>query len=829
MTMIRSRLRRHYQVPEVPATGVLNPERGFFSVVIPLTRTNEVTNPSAELASTGYTAVGGSLARSSTDQYHGAYSIAITPTATLTNGATYGTFTLLTTALYAISCKVKATAGLRLKFSITNLSDVDQAAIQFTATGRWQWVWFFYNEPSLGTRRLSLRKVSSPSTNIFYWDGLQIESCADGVLAPTTYIDGDQQSLVPNQFPAPYYWNGTPHASTSTRLKTTRAGGYVMNLARFRFQVLAYAGLGLATVANISTQPATTDGAAYQATIVRPRQFVVNGFFDAPSLGTLQRAQADLYSAIGPESASPRQPLVLTYQAHDGQRALGQEGRIVASYSGGLEGLTNTPYRDTVPISFTQYLPSILAGESGVPLNVQISVSNANDIVQRSPAGVWSALGTGGNGAVQILAIGLDGKIYAGGAFTSMGGVANTSRIAYWDPADLAWHAMGTGANATVRGIAVGPDGSIYASGDFTLMGGVANTVRIAKWNGSAWSALGTGITTASSIAYAVAVAPNGDVYVTGDFLAPATRIAFWNGSVWAGLSTGLNDLGDVLLFDYAGNLYVGGDFTTAGGVAASHIAKWSGAAFTALAAGLNSSVIGLALGLDGTLYAAGAFTNTGYPYIAQWNGTGWRGLGAGIDNLGTGLLASSDGLLYVGGTFTASGNYVFPDSFAIWNRSAFVGTGVDLPAASNVRTIVQAPDGTITIGYNQTGTATATANTTATNDGTTRAYPTVTINGPSSGTSKLYELINRTNGKSLYLSYTINAGELLTIRTSPNGSTISSTFRGDVTSAIQSGSSPDFALEKGDNTISFFAASSTVTAIMFWPIAYQSVADLSD
>jgi hypothetical protein len=823
--MIRTRLRRHYQVPEIPAVGVLNPDRGFFSVIIPIARTNLVTNPSVEKATTGYTASGGSIAQSSAEQYHGVYSLAVTPTAALTDGAYY-TISLTSGQIYAVSCKFLGVAGRKYLIGVYTTGAVELVSYHFTATGRWQWVWVYYTETSSTSRRVYVRKDSHASAAVFYVDGLQVEAINAGETV-STYIDGDQQPLLTSQFPAPYYWNGTPHASTSSRLKTTRAGGYVMNLDHFRFKVLAYAGLGLATIANISTQPATTDGAAFQSTIVRPRQFVVNGLFEAPSLGTLQRAQADLYSAIGPESASPRQPLVLSYQAHDSSRALGQEGRIVASYSGGLEGLTNNPYRDTVPISFTQYLPSILAGEAGVPLNVQISVSNANDILQRSPAGIWSALGTGGNGAVQVLAIGLDGKIYAGGAFTLMGGVANTSRIAYWDGS--AWNAMGTGANATVRGIAVGPDGSVYASGDFTLMGGVANTARIAKWNGSAWSALGTGITTAASIAYAVAVAPNGDVYVTGDFTAPATRIAFWNGSVWAGLSTGLNDLGDVLLFDYAGNLYVGGDFTTAGGVSASHIAKWSGAAWTALSGGLNSSVIGLAFGLDGTLYAAGAFTNAGYPYIAQWNGSGWRGLGAGIDNLGTGLLASSDGLLYVGGTFTASGNYVFPDSFAIWNRSAFVGTGVDLPAASNVRTIVQATDGTITIGYNQTGTATATANTTATNDGTARAYPTITITGPSSGTSKLYELINRTNGKSLYLSYTINSGETLTIRTSPNGTTISSSFRGDVTSAIQSGSSPDFALEKGDNTISFFAASSTVTAVMYWSLAFQSVADLSD
>ena len=35
--------------------------------------------------------------------------------------------------------------------------------------------------------------------------------------------------------------------------------------------------------------------------------------------------------------------------------------------------------------------------------------------------------------------------------------------------------------------------GDLYAGGDFTTAGGVP-AKRIAKWNGSAWSALGSGI-----------------------------------------------------------------------------------------------------------------------------------------------------------------------------------------------------------------------------------------------------------------------------------------------------------------------------------------------
>ena len=88
-----------------------------------------------------------------------------------------------------------------------------------------------------------------------------------------------------------------------------------------------------------------------------------------------------------------------------------------------------------------------------------------------------------------------------------------------------------------------------------------------------------------------------------------------------------------------SGDLYVGGDFTTAGGNPASRIAKWNGSSWSALGSGMNGSNPGFApvtaLAVSGSdLYAAGGFTNAGgveANRIAKWNGSSWSALGSGV------------------------------------------------------------------------------------------------------------------------------------------------------------------------------------------------------
>jgi hypothetical protein len=239
--MIRNQYR---QLPEIPTNYVLD---DVWSIVVPIARTNLIANPSFE---TNTTMDGQRRQHRALD--HPAVPRRVQPgdhaDATTTDGARYDTVSLTSGTTYAYSAKVRGVAGLKYKLSIETTIGVE-LSVTFTATGRWQWVVGYYTETSSTTRRVYARKAGHASTAIFYIDGVQVEAIASGETV-STYIDGDQLGLVPNQLPVAYYWNGTPHASTSTRSAQTRAGGMVISFKKYGFLLTAMIGLGLAAPAE---------------------------------------------------------------------------------------------------------------------------------------------------------------------------------------------------------------------------------------------------------------------------------------------------------------------------------------------------------------------------------------------------------------------------------------------------------------------------------------------------------------------------------------------------------------------------------------------------
>lgn len=197
----------------------------------------------------------------------------------------------------------------------------------------------------------------------------------------------------------------------------------------------------------------------------------------------------------------------------------------------------------------------------------------------------------------------------------------------------------------------------LYAGGQFTRAGVVAAT-RIAKWNGSQWSALaglsGEGM---NNTVRALAVYDDGTgdaLYVGGWFTTAggitADRVAKWDGSDWTvpggpsgiGMDNGLNTL--AVYEDGTGSaLYAGGWFTTAGGITVNHIARWDGSGWSALNGssgfGTNDYICALAVYDDGTgsaLYAGGNFSMAGGQsanFIAKWDGSQWSALGVPPDD----------------------------------------------------------------------------------------------------------------------------------------------------------------------------------------------------
>ena len=333
----------------------------------------------------------------------------------------------------------------------------------------------------------------------------------------------------------------------------------------------------------------------------------------------------------------------------------------------------------------------------------------------------WSTLSTGMNDIVYALAVAGNGDVYAGGTFSTAGGVS-ASRVARWN--GTAWSALGTGLTGSVYSVAyalaLAGNGDVYAGGYFSAAGG-ATANNVARWNGTAWSPLGAGAANGVGDAVsALALAGNGDLYVGGQFTtaggAAANRVARWNGTAWsplgAGVGAGTNDLVSALAVAGNGDVYVGGQFTTAGGAAANNVARWNGTAWSALGTGaangvVNGFVSALAVASNGDVYAGGAFTAAGGAAalrVARWNGSTWSRLGTsagdGPDDLVLALAVAGNGDVYVGGTFTTVGGKV-ANRVARWNGSGWsaLGTGTGSGANSYLYAVAVAGNGDVYVG----------------------------------------------------------------------------------------------------------------------------------
>jgi len=107
-------------------------------------------------------------------------------------------------------------------------------------------------------------------------------------------------------------------------------------------------------------------------------------------------------------------------------------------------------------------------------------------------------------------------------------------------------------------------------------------------------------------------------------------------------------------------DIYVGGDFTSIGNIAANKIAKWDTTTETwfALGDGVDSTVLSIASsGSD--IYVGGDFTVTGNR-IAKWDTitSTWSALGGGLNDTVRSISVSGSDI-YVGGDFTVTGNRI--------------------------------------------------------------------------------------------------------------------------------------------------------------------------
>ncbi len=291
----------------------------------------------------------------------------------------------------------------------------------------------------------------------------------------------------------------------------------------------------------------------------------------------------------------------------------------------------------------------------------------------------WHSVGGGvatrEMGIIHRILVDLD-KIYIGGCFLMVGGSVPSCNISVWNGST--WNMMMGGTDRAVRAIALAPNGDLYVGGEFTMAGGMPAR-GIARWDGMSWHTLGAGVDNHVS---AIAIRGN-DVYVGGAFRTAGGQqspfIAHWDGENWHPLASGVNMLVTALALD-GNTLYVGGMFDSAGGVRVNRIARWRGGTWSALGSGLSGSASSAvrAIYVDGdNVFVGGFFRGAGSHVannVAVWNGSSWNPLGSGTDNVVTVLNRRHSGMLLVGGRFASAGGKSSVH-MAGWTRSSLAPT----------------------------------------------------------------------------------------------------------------------------------------------------------
>jgi hypothetical protein len=204
----------------------------------------------------------------------------------------------------------------------------------------------------------------------------------------------------------------------------------------------------------------------------------------------------------------------------------------------------------------------------------------------------------------------------------------------------------------------------LYVGGTFDSIGGVAGTGSVAIWNGTAFSALDTGVRridiVAGSPAYSTADVNvyfnfGGNLYIGGQFDGTAEGVNSrgairWNptAAAYESINPKDPDIGSYVVYAYAnykGQLYAGGIFNGMGSVTTNSIARYDSALndWFAVDGGSNNAIANvsdLAVFNDGSgekLYAVGNFTRMGTALLpgtrtlAAYDGSTWQPVGSGF------------------------------------------------------------------------------------------------------------------------------------------------------------------------------------------------------
>lgn len=368
--------------------------------------------------------------------------------------------------------------------------------------------------------------------------------------------------------------------------------------------------------------------------------------------------------------------------------------------------------------------------------NVQATDAGGYDVVATNTSGsVTSAVATLGvnltladsaapvfNGSVWSFAVQNDGRILAGGAFTTIDG-QSCPRLGRLNTDGSFDASFNPGANDLVSALAVQPNGAIVVGGFFTSLGGQPRR-HLARVNpdGSVDMSFnpGTDNVVPNSV-HALAVQPDGRILVGGSFVTMAgqTRLCIGRLNPDGSLDTNFVASVDSTVFAIGqqadGRIVLGGSFTTVNGQPHPGLARLEsdGTLDATFNASASDSVLALAIRADGRIVVGGIFsTLNGEPRgcLGRLNpdGTLDRGFDTPITYaLGPNvrsLVLDTDGRILVSGGFTAiagqARNYIArlaPDgSVDEWFNP---GSGPTPSGYNAIMAVAIQPDGAILAG----------------------------------------------------------------------------------------------------------------------------------
>ncbi|MFM2207123.1 MAG: hypothetical protein RL213_1098 [Bacteroidota bacterium] len=263
--------------------------------------------------------------------------------------------------------------------------------------------------------------------------------------------------------------------------------------------------------------------------------------------------------------------------------------------------------------------------------------------------GQWTSLGSGLPGRVKAITV-FNGKIYAGGAFSTL------KNVAVFNEANSTWSIAGDGLSDSVTCLAV-HGGSLYAGGYFKFNGSGDSLMYVAKLNAiNKWERVYTGFNNFLRCLYSDGTT----LYAGGSFNnspvsgGTVSRIAKLGTTGWTSVGNSASISGTVAaITTFSSQLYAAGSFS------GNLLARFNGASWDII--NLSSSIGGSeisALAPKGTkLYLGGNFNGTFMKGLAVFNGTSAAPPFTSLYDGTTQALLSTNFKIFGGGSFTKNTN----------------------------------------------------------------------------------------------------------------------------------------------------------------------------